>query len=123
PLWRSRLLGKRLDLVGEFGISYWHSTQRDGRDAVQLSATPMFQWWLGEHCYIEAGIGAALFSRSRVGGRRLGTLLQIEVQLGVDHQVSESLRLNLRATQYANGGVASSNDVVNIYQLGLTMRW
>src|SRR5690606_28696667 len=36
PWWTTQLLGKRLDLVGEFELAYWHSTHRRGRDAAQL---------------------------------------------------------------------------------------
>lgn len=123
PWWTTQLWGKRLDLVGEFELAYWHSTHRSGRDAVQLGLTPMFQWWLGERLYLEAGIGAAVFSSNRVGDRRLGSALLFADHLGVGYQLNDAVRISLRASHFSNAGLASPNHGVNVFELGLTARW
>lgn len=122
-LWRHSLLGKRLDLVGEIGLSYWHSTRRDGRDAVQLHAVPMFQWWLTERFYLEAGIGLTAFSRSTVGNRRLGSAFQFGDHIGLGYQLNDATCISLRASHFSNAGLTSPNDGVNSYQLGMTVGW
>lgn len=122
-LWRRQLWGKRLDLVGEIGLSYWHSTRHDGRDAVQLSAVPMFQWWLTERFYLEAGIGLTAFSRTTVGNRRLGSAFQFGDHIGLGYQLNTATRIHLRASHFSNAGLASPNDGVNAYQIGMTVRW
>lgn len=122
-LWRHSLLGKRLDLVGEVGVSYWHSTRRHGRDAVQLNAIPMFQWWLTERFYLEAGIGVTAFSRATVGNRRLGSAFQFGDHLGLGYQLNDATRISLRASHFSNAGLTSPNDGINAYQLGVTVRW
>nr|MBF0682099.1 acyloxyacyl hydrolase [Pseudomonas sp.] len=49
PVWWSHQFNSsRIDLVGEFGLSYWrvHGSSDGPRNAWQASAIPMFQWWL-----------------------------------------------------------------------------
>ncbi|WP_208001539.1 acyloxyacyl hydrolase, partial [Macrococcus bovicus] len=64
-LWSHQFGGNwgRLDLTPELGASYWWADgSRSPGHVWQASAIPMFRWWTGERFYIEAGIGATVFS-------------------------------------------------------------
>ena len=64
----------RLDLTPEFGASYWTADgSRTPGHAWQFSAIPMFRWWAGERFYLEAGIGATLFSTTRFANENIST--------------------------------------------------
>lgn len=126
PVWWSyQFSGSRLDLVGEFGVSYWrmHGGSDGPRSAWQASAIPMFQWWLTPRFFVEAGIGATVFSRTRIGEQNLGSAFQFGDHIGVGYQVNDNVRVNLRASHFSNAGIKEPNDGVNSFQLGMTMRW
>jgi len=124
-LWSHSFSRSRLDLVGEFGVSYWrvHGSSDGPSNAWQASAIPMFQWWLTPRFFLEAGIGATVFSRTRLGEQNLGSAFQFGDHIGLGYQLNEKVRLNLRASHFSNAGIKEPNDGVNSFQLGMTMRW
>ncbi len=124
-LWSYRFSGSRIDLVGEFGVSYWR-TRDDGtsrRSVWQASAIPMFQWWLSPRFYLEAGIGATVFNHAHFADRKLGSAFQFGDHLGLGYQLNEKVRLSLRASHFSNAGIKEPNDGLNIFQAGITVRW
>ena len=126
PVWWSyQLRASRIDLVGEFGLSYWrvHGGSGGPRNAWQASAIPMFQWWLTPRFYVEAGVGATVFNRTKIGEQNLGSAFQFGDHIGVGYQINDSVRVNLRASHFSNAGIKEPNDGVNSFQLGMTMRW
>ncbi|WP_193759055.1 acyloxyacyl hydrolase [Achromobacter xylosoxidans] len=67
----------RLDLTPELGVSYWWADgDRSPSSVWQLNAIPMFRWWTGERFYLEAGIGATVFSRTRFANENISTAFQ-----------------------------------------------
>lgn len=128
PLWSYPLGSTRLDLVGELGVSYWHyhgghRAPGASKDAWQLSAIPMFQWWLTPRFYIEGGIGLTVFNTTHFGRKDLSTAFQFGDHIGVGYQLTDNLRVNARFSHFSNANIKRPNPGVNSYQIGLTMRW
>lgn len=125
PLWSHQFARSRLDLVGELGVSYWHSRDNDKShgNAWQFSAIPMFQWWLTPRFYLEAGIGATVFTHTRLADRDLATAFQFGDHIGMGFQLNEQVRLTLRASHFSNAGLKEPNDGVNMLHAGMTVRW
>lgn len=125
PVWSYRLGGTRIDLVGEFGVSHWRLRDNDtGRSRLlQASAIPMFQWWLTERFFVEAGIGATVFNHTGIGEKNISTAFQFGDHLGVAYQFTDNVRFGIRASHFSNAGIKRPNPGLNSYQAGLTMRF
>ncbi|GAA5233955.1 acyloxyacyl hydrolase [Verticiella sediminum] len=126
PVWSYPIGGTRIDLVGEFGVSYWHVRNYDGpgRDKLwQFSAIPMFQWWLTPRLFVEAGVGATAFNHTTLGDDNLSTAFQFGDHLGVGYQLTDQMRLGVRLSHFSNAGIKHPNPGLNSWQAGLTMRF
>lgn len=126
PLW-SYSFGpglSRIDLTTELGVSYWKA-KRSGRndDVWQLNAVPMFRWWPAERFFVEGGIGATVFSRTRFAGDQLSTLFQFGDHVGAGYQLTPSVRLGARVSHFSNGSIKSPNPGLDIFQLTYVQRF
>lgn len=124
-LWSRQWRGgsSRLELTGELGVAYWsakHAHQPAG--AWQLNAVPMFRYWPSgvPHCFVEAGIGATLFNRTRVAGDRFSTAFQFGDHLGVGYQLTPSQRIGLRFSHFSNAAIKQPNPGLNSVQMTYT---
>ena len=126
PLW-SYSFGpgrRRIDLTTEFGVSYWKAKRSGPNDDVwQLNAVPMFRWWPAERFFIEGGIGATVFSRTRFAGDQLSTLFQFGDHIGAGYQLTPSVRLGARVSHFSNAGIKSPNPGLDIFQLTYVQRF
>jgi len=114
----------RLDLVGELGAAYWTADgSRHPGSLWQLSATPMFRWWTGERFYLEAGIGANLFSRTRFADKTISTAFQFGDHIGLGFMLTPSSRLGLRYSHFSNASIKRPNPGLNILQLNYTYQF
>jgi len=114
----------RLDLVGEFGAGYWSADgSRDPSHMWQFSATPMFRWWTGERFYIEAGVGANLFSSTRFADKDISTAFQFGDHIGLGFLMTPSSRLGLRYSHFSNASIKRPNPGLNILQLNYTYQF
>ncbi|CAM2846352.1 MULTISPECIES: acyloxyacyl hydrolase [Pseudomonas] len=130
----------RLGLQSDWDKSWWQSDvgrltgywsgaytfwEGDERASVSsLSFSPVFVYeFAGESVkpYIEAGIGMALFSRSRVEDNNIGGAFQFEDRLGLGLRFAGGHQVGIRATHYSNAGISSRNDGVESYSLNYTM--
>lgn len=71
--------------------------------------------------YIEAGIGVAVFSRTRVEDNNIGQAFQFEDRLGFGLRFAGGHEVGIRATHYSNAGISSNNDGVESYSIHYTL--
>ena len=100
------------------GYTYWESGNgSDGNNSV--SFTPVFVYEFSGQTVrpiIEAGIGVALFSNTKVDGNNLGQAFQFEDRLGFGLRFAEQ-EVGVRAMHYSNAGMKDPNDGVESYSL------
>ncbi|NYT58830.1 acyloxyacyl hydrolase [Alcaligenaceae bacterium] len=114
----------RLDLVAELGAAYWWANGSASPSSVwQFSATPMFRWTFRDRYYVEAGIGATVFSRTSFADKQLSTAFQFGDHIGVGTHLSDTSRLSLRFSHFSNAGIKEPNPGLNILQLTYTHRY
>lgn len=111
----------RLDAVGEFAVGYWHADgSRSPGTMWQFSATPFLRWWANDSFFVEVGIGANVFSRTRFADKTISTAFQFGDHIGVGYQINERSRLGLRFSHYSNASIKRPNPGLNILQLNYT---
>ncbi|MCC2594973.1 acyloxyacyl hydrolase [Pusillimonas sp. MFBS29] len=114
----------RLDLVAELGAAYWMANGSRSRSSVwQFSATPLLRWTWSERYYLEAGVGATVFSHTTFADKQLSTAFQFGDHIGIGAHLSDSSRLGLRFSHYSNAGIKRPNPGLNILQLMYTHRY
>ena len=103
----------------DVGLTYWQSGKYD-KDAYTLSISPVFTYSFQRmgawKPFIEAGVGASAFSRTKVGDKRLGGSLNFEDRLGFG-VASGSHRLGFRVIHYSNAGLSKPNDGIESYNI------
>ncbi|MFC6336538.1 acyloxyacyl hydrolase [Pseudomonas sp. CCM 7891] len=102
--------------------TYWDGDER--ASVSSLSFSPVFVYeFAGESVtpYIEAGIGVALFSRTRIEDNNLGQAFQFEDRLGFGLRFAGGHEVGIRATHYSNAGISHNNDGIESYSLHYTM--
>ena len=123
PFWVHRFESSRIELVGEFGLSYWWTNQQSDpgyKDSVwQISAIPMFRYWATQKLYVEAGIGATAFSSTRFHDKNLSTAFQFGDHIGAGYQLTNNTRVGLRLSHFSNGGIKRPNPGINNVSLNL----
>src|SRR5690606_21385354 len=108
----------RLDLVAELGAAYWMANgSRSPSNVWQFSATPMIRWSWNERFYLEAGVGATVFSRTDFADKHLSAAFQFGDHIGVGAYLSDTSRLGLRLSHFSNAGIKEPNTGLNILQL------
>lgn len=71
--------------------------------------------------YIEAGVGVAVFSRTRVEDNNIGQAFQFEDRLGFGLRFVGRREVGIRAAHYSNAVISSNNDGIESYSLHYTM--
>lgn len=125
-LWSHQFDGNwgRLDLTPELGASYWWADgSRSPSHVWQASAIPMFRWWTGERFYIEAGIGATVFSSTSFADKRIGSAFQFGDHIGLGFLLTPSNRIGLRYSHFSNAGIKEPNPGLDIVQLTYTYQF
>ncbi|MFA7670303.1 MAG: acyloxyacyl hydrolase [Burkholderiaceae bacterium] len=124
-LWTYRFEGgSRLDLLGELGAAYWRADgSRSPGSVWQFSATPFLRWTWADRYYLEAGIGATVFSRTDFADKNLSTAFQFGDHIGVGMHLSPHSRLSLRYSHYSNAGIKRPNPGLNILQLNYSYQY
>lgn len=116
--------GSRLDIVGELGAAYWHASgSRHPSSAWQFSATPLLRWTWSDRYYVEAGVGATVFSRTDFADKNLSTAFQFGDHIGIGMHLTSESRLSLRLSHYSNAGIKRPNPGLNILQLNYSLQY
>jgi lipid A 3-O-deacylase len=126
PVWWRYLLGHngaRVDLNGEFEISYWMSGDREPSHLWQLGFTPMFRWWPRDTFYVEAGVGATVVNQTRFAGRDLSTAFQFGSHLGMGVLINRRHKIALRISHFSNADIKTPNPGLNLIELTYTYQF
>ncbi|HZV54559.1 MAG TPA: acyloxyacyl hydrolase [Rhodocyclaceae bacterium] len=111
PFWTRDFAGSRLDarletsagrVTAPSGLSngsLWH-----------VGLTPTARYWFTQQTGVELGIGANVFSGSRLGDKNISTDFQFGNSIGVFHRfASTPWTLGLRFTHYSNADIKRPN--------------
>ena len=109
----------RVDLTPEIGLAYWQA--HDGQQPAsvwQLSAIPMFRWWMGEsqRFYVEAGIGPTVFNHTSFAGKNYSTALQFGDHIGMGYLLDRHSRVGVRFSHYSNADIKTPNPGMEVIQ-------
>ncbi|MBP2697398.1 acyloxyacyl hydrolase [Pseudomonas indoloxydans] len=108
----------RLSGYWDAGYTYWEGDETSGNHS--LSLTPVFAYefsGLSFKPYVEAGIGIAVFERTRLEDNQLGSSFQFEDRIGAGLRFTGGHELGIRAIHYSNAGIKQPNDGVESYSL------
>ena len=98
------------------GYTYWEGGDASG--AHSLSFSPVFTYEFSGFTYtpyIEAGIGIAAFSKTRVGDQRMGSSFNFEDRIGLGLKLPSEQKVGIRAIHYSNAGIRQPNDGIESY--------
>lgn len=113
-------------LSGYWNLGYtWWQRGRLFDEAHSLSISPVFVYQFAGSTwrpFVEFGVGAAAFSRSRVGEQRLGSRIHFEDRIGFGVRIDERQKLILRAIHYSNAGLKDPNDGIESWSLVYSRR-
>ncbi|EJO32063.1 acyloxyacyl hydrolase [Achromobacter marplatensis] len=114
----------RLDLTPELGASYWWADgSRSPGHVWQLNAIPMFRWWTGERFYLEAGIGATVFSSTRFANENISTAFQFGDHVGMGFLLTPNNRIGVRYSHFSNASIKRPNPGLDLVQLTYTYQF
>jgi lipid A 3-O-deacylase len=123
PVWTTDFGGSwgHLDLTPEFGASYWSAHSGEHPSSVwQLSAIPMFRWWLGERFFLEGGVGPTVFSHTKFADKTISTAFQFGDHIGFGFQLTQNSRVSLRYSHFSNASIKTPNPGLDVTQLTYT---
>lgn len=119
PIWQHAFVGSRVDLSLEYSLG--RATTRatpDNQALWHVGVTPIARWWFTPQTGVEVGIGANLFSGTRLGSKRISTAFQFGDSIGVFHRfASTPWTLGLRLTHYSNADIKRPNPGQDYVQL------
>ncbi|WP_065257891.1 acyloxyacyl hydrolase [Pseudomonas bananamidigenes] len=102
------------------GLTHW-GAGKQASSRTSLSFAPVFVYEFTTAGpvvpFIEAGVGVALFSGTRVGAKNLGSSFNFEDRLGVGLRFANQDRVGLRVIHYSNAGIKEPNDGIESYSL------
>ena len=100
------------------GYTYWQGD--DTATNHSISFAPVFVYeFAGQNVkpYLEAGIGVAAFSSTRLESNDLGSSFQFEDRIGAGLRFAGGHEVGIRAMHYSNAGIKQPNDGVEAYSL------
>ena len=121
--WASRWFeSDRGSLTGYWDAAYTYWARgKHYRAAHSLSFSPVLVYEFNtRHSftpYVEFGIGAALFSKTRVGEQKLGSAFNFEDRLAFGLALPGQQRVGVRAIHYSNAGLNHPNKGIESYSL------
>jgi len=98
--------------------SYWQGDVASSNHSLAL--TPVFVYQFhgdGWAPFIEAGVGVALFSETRMENNNLGSAFQFEDRLGIGIRWDDGRELGMRVTHYSNAGLTMPNEGAECFSL------
>ena len=119
PLWQGTLVAHPLDVSLEYSLGMVRAPAgQSNRDLAQVGITPFARWWFASNTGAELGVGANVFSGTRLGDKDLSTAFQFGSSVGLFHRLEgSSWLLGLRLTHYSNAGIKEPNSGQNYLQL------
>jgi lipid A 3-O-deacylase len=120
--WNRRWFESNTGFLGGYwhaGYTWWEGGQV-GSAAHTLSVSPVLVYSFNAdnwRPFIELGVGAALFSRQRVGDKNLGSSAHFEDRFGAGVFIGKRDLLMLRVIHYSNAGLSRPNPGIESYSL------
>ncbi|PHS35311.1 MAG: acyloxyacyl hydrolase [Sulfurovum sp.] len=114
----------RLSGYYEASIHYWEK----GNDQIYgVAFSPVFVYYLGGMSdtfqpYVEAGIGVAYISKTKINGRNMATHFQFEDRIGLGIKTG-SYDFNARYMHYSNAGIEKPNNGIDIIMFTLAYKF
>ncbi|CAN2968561.1 MULTISPECIES: acyloxyacyl hydrolase [Pseudomonas] len=103
----------------DLGYTYWQAgDQAGGRHSVSFA--PVFVYEFGEgniKPFIEAGIGASIFSGTNAGDQNFGSAFNFEDRIGAGLKIGNTQKIGIRAIHYSNASIKQPNDGIESYSL------
>jgi len=107
----------------EGSLNYWNGR---GDTNLGIALSPVFAYYfnLSQEFkpYIEAGIGASLWSNTKMGPRDLTTSFLFEDRIGVGFRFKK-IDLSFRYMHYSNGSIKQPNDGIDIFIASINYRF
>lgn len=101
------------------GYTFWEKGDY-GKRGHTLSLSPVLTYNFytnsGFEPFIEAGIGVAAFSKTKVGDKNLGSAFSFEDRIGFGARFGDHT-VGIRAIHYSNAGIKRPNDGIESYSL------
>lgn len=90
--------------------TYWEGSYAAGAHSLSFSPVFVYQFH-GQRLrpFVEFGIGVSLFSKTRVGERKLGSAFNFEDRIGIGLILDDGSRIGLRAIHYSNADIKQPN--------------
>lgn len=103
----------------DIGYTYWQAgEQAGGRHSVSLSPVFVYEFGQGQvKPFIEAGIGASVFSGTNAGDQKMSTAFNFEDRIGAGFKFGETQKVGIRAIHYSNGGIKEPNDGIESFSV------
>ena len=111
PFWVHDTAHGKLDLSLEASVGEVTGPQGVANHSLRhVGLTPFVRWWFTPQSGVEFGIGANLFSGTRIGSRQISTAFQFGDSIGVFHRFAATpWTLGLRFTHYSNADIKRPN--------------
>lgn len=116
--------------MGEFRVSYcpigmWQAISQAEKKLAHVSAIPFLRCWPQQCWYVEAGIGATLFgrTRTRIGDKNSSSAFQFGDYIGAGYQLSKPQAGGLRYSHFFNSDIRKLNPGLDLIQLTYTYRY
>ena len=108
----------------EASINYWRAPNSD--TSVGFALSPVFGYYLNSSTsytpYIEASIGASIFSKTHIYKRNLSSAFLFEDRLGVG-VLTNNWNIEFRYMHYSNAGIVKPNDGIDIFIFSIAKRF
>lgn len=100
------------------GYTYWEGDDTSTNHSVSFAPVFVYEF-AGQNVkpYLEAGIGVAAFSNTKLESNDLGSSFQFEDRIGAGLRFAGGHEVGIRAIHYSNAGIKSPNDGVEAYSL------
>lgn len=120
-LWQNQSGSVQLGGRWDAGVTRW-----SGLDATSLSLSPVFtlSFPSGQRSwtpYLEAGIGAAYFTETKLRDRDLSSKFQFEDRIGAGLRLASGSEVGIRFYHYSNAGIKKPNDGIETAALHYRM--
>jgi lipid A 3-O-deacylase len=107
----------------EGSLNYWSGR---GDENYGIALSPVFAYYFDISStfrpYLEAGVGASLWSETRMGPRNLSTNFLFEDRIGTGVRVG-SWDLSFRYMHYSNASIKKPNDGIDIFIGSVSYYW
>lgn len=100
------------------GYTYWEGDDTSTNHSISFAPVFVYEF-AGQNVkpYLEAGIGVAAFSNTKLESNDLGSSFQFEDRIGAGLRFAGGHEVGIRAIHYSNAGIKSPNDGVEAYSL------